>query len=398
MKKPSILIFDVMAGGHGVKNFCAILRSTAWRRFVEEVHVDLMLPTKLHDRLQRELGELERWGVRDVYPIDGLEDYFSAKGRVFETCKLIWQLWKKRYRACFLMYADPMVLFLPAIRLASPWTRIGVYIFRALSHYRAMGYKIGPFAEAETKRAISKNYFLLICQRLRLVNEAWFQDEGAVEWFNQRGGNAHWSPTSLICPDIGPGNNSRATSGFRFTVFGGLAKRKGVFRILSAWKKLPEGVKGKASLRMIGPCIEHDRPQIQALVTEMGDSRISFEPRFVPNEEIRNIYENTDALLLLYEGAMVGPSGVLIQAAAWGVPVLATDIGWIGKTVVQRNLGKTVNPHDEEALIGAMKECVENGFSIDVESGFQWAEMHVPEKYGETFVHVVRTLCETSAS
>lgn len=390
-KNKSILIFDVMAGGHGVKNMCAILRSSSFRKFAQQTQVDLLIPVMLNERLCAELGDLTLYGIRRVYTAVGIEDYHTIKGRIAEIRVLLLRLLKGRYSGCFVQYADPIVLFLPLLRFLNPFTRIGVYIFRALSHYQSMGYKIGPHAQKEVQRAVSKNYFLLFCQRLKLVAVAWFQDEGAVEWFNAHGGTALWSPTALAFSDIGCLRGDQKESGkVRFTLFGGLSKRKGVFDLLQAWERLSDEVKAHASLQLIGPCIAHDRPAVEAEVKRLNDPSIVLDIRFVPNEEIRNIYRQTDVLLLLYRGAMVGPSGVLVQAAAWGVPVLTTDIGWIGKTVKVFSLGRTVNPHDSELLTQTINEIIMNGIEADKEHGFIWARKHLPEAYGMAYVETLK--------
>lgn len=85
----------------------------------------------------------------------------------------------------------------------------------------------------------------------------------------------------------------------------------------------------------------------------MGDpTRYDIRSRFIADAEVAQIFLDSDLVALPYIEA--SQSGVLAIAAAFGKPVIATDVGELGRTVEDGRLGLVVPPADPVSLAEAI--------------------------------------------
>ena len=75
---------------------------------------------------------------------------------------------------------------------------------------------------------------------------------------------------------------------------------------------------------------------------------IIYKKYFIPNEEIEIFYKSADVLILPYK--YVYQSGVLFLSYAFGLPVIATDVGTLREDIVEGKTGYVCKPEDPEDL------------------------------------------------
>lgn len=78
--------------------------------------------------------------------------------------------------------------------------------------------------------------------------------------------------------------------------------------------------------------------------------RITVRSGFVPDEELDTLLRTHSAVMLPYRTDFHAQSGILSQAIAYRVPVVATDVGAVGETVLRFGLGCVVPPGTPAAL------------------------------------------------
>ena len=95
------------------------------------------------------------------------------------------------------------------------------------------------------------------------------------------------------------------------------------------------------------------------LARELGVAeRVRIDEGFIPDKETRHYFDACDVILLSYASGFVSQSGVLLVAANWGKPVLASSGPGPLSTVVRRfGLGVAVEPDSVDWVVS---NCVIN--------------------------------------
>ncbi len=136
-------------------------------------------------------------------------------------------------------------------------------------------------------------------------------------------------------------------AGLNVLMFGRIFAYKGLATLLRAEALLQGRVPGlKVVIAGRG-----DDPMAQRQL--MGDpARYDVRHRFIEDAEVAQLFLDTDLVVLPYaEGSQ---SGVLHLAAAFGKPVVVTDVGELGRTVRARAIGLVVPPDDPGELADAI--------------------------------------------
>ncbi|MCK5124887.1 MAG: glycosyltransferase family 4 protein [candidate division Zixibacteria bacterium] len=125
--------------------------------------------------------------------------------------------------------------------------------------------------------------------------------------------------------------------------------------ILKAFARaLPE--MPQASLRMIGGGPMFD--QLVDLRHELGiDNHVSIED-FIPHRDASQAIREADIMLMPSHNESFGVAAV--EAASFGIPVIATNVGGIPEVVRDKVNGLLINPGDVGALSDAMIELANN--------------------------------------
>lgn len=141
-----------------------------------------------------------------------------------------------------------------------------------------------------------------------------------------------------------------------------LTRRKGHDLTLSALAALPDALRQRITWLVIGPEGEADtvREFRQRIADSDCDIRIMGP---MSNEQIRDIYSVSDLFCLTglpeSSGRVEGFGLVYLEAAAAGLPSIATNVGGVPDAVLADETGLLVDP-DRDAVAGAIAEIVEN--------------------------------------
>ncbi|MBX4925384.1 glycosyltransferase family 4 protein [Rhizobium binae] len=137
-----------------------------------------------------------------------------------------------------------------------------------------------------------------------------------------------------------------------------------LFGRIFAYKGLEHLVRAEAMLKDALPNLRvtvagrGDNPAI--FLPLMGDAdRYDIRNRFIEDAEVAQLFLDTDIVVLPYTEA--SQSGVLNLAAAFGKPVIVTDVGELRDTVEPNGLGMVVPPGDAKELAAAIRTLADNG-------------------------------------
>ncbi|MCX5480717.1 glycosyltransferase family 4 protein [Kaistia geumhonensis] len=134
---------------------------------------------------------------------------------------------------------------------------------------------------------------------------------------------------------------------FRVLLFGRIFAYKGLETLVEAEALLKGRLPG---LRVVIAGRGDDPHEFRPL---MGDpSRYDIRNRFIEDIEVAQLFLDADLVVLPYTEA--SQSGVLNLAAAFGTPVVVTDVGELAATVAPNQLGLIVPAGQPEALADAM--------------------------------------------
>lgn len=136
-----------------------------------------------------------------------------------------------------------------------------------------------------------------------------------------------------------------------FLFFGYVRPYKGVGVFLDALERLAQRESGPWSAVIAGEWYRAPSAEETARVGRLG-SRVRILNRFLPETEVEGLLASASLVVLPYlRGTQ---SGVALQAAAAGRPVLVTDVGGLAETVEEGVSGRIVPPGDAGALADAL--------------------------------------------
>ena len=143
-----------------------------------------------------------------------------------------------------------------------------------------------------------------------------------------------------------------------------LTRRKGHLLTLDALRRLPPSIRQHIVWLVIGPKGEQDYiDELKAAVAASGcDVRIMGA---LPSQQIRDIYSACDFFCLTGDwdssGRVEGFGLVYLEAAAAGLPSVATAVGGVGDAVVPNETGLLVEP-SPPAIAAAIAELTNDAF------------------------------------
>jgi glycosyltransferase involved in cell wall biosynthesis len=147
-----------------------------------------------------------------------------------------------------------------------------------------------------------------------------------------------------------------------FVLFGKIKPYKGVDTAIEAFARLPETLRNRARLRIVGKPYMDLEPLHALLRAHALESRVSIEPRFVADEEIRTLFGPGAVAVFPYRE--IDASGVLPLALAQGRPVIASSIGTFAESLTDGVHGHLARPDDVAGFAAAMAHCIEDrGFA-----------------------------------
>ena len=171
------------------------------------------------------------------------------------------------------------------------------------------------------------------------------------------------SVLGLPSEDVFIGTHPITDRYFRLAAAEGFRKpNDGLFRILFFGRIY--AYKGLAHLIEAEPLIGEDVIPRRVTIAGRGDdmasyieamadpSRFDMRPRRIPDLEAARLFAEADVLVLPYVEA--SQSGVLLIAAAFALPVVASNVGEIGALVAKTQMGLLVPPGDAKELADAI--------------------------------------------
>lgn len=185
----------------------------------------------------------------------------------------------------------------------------------------------------------------------------------------------------------------RRSRGFTVLLFGRLYAYKGLAEFLKA-----EALVGSRipDLRVVIAGRGDDPAAMAGLMGDPG--RYDIRHRFIEDIEVAQLFTDADVVALPYVEA--SQSGVLNVAAAFGKPVVVTDVGELRATVEPNGLGLVVPPRDPQALADALVRLAaepELAASLGARAR-AWAEgPNAPETVGRAAAALYRRIAGRAA-
>jgi glycosyltransferase involved in cell wall biosynthesis len=140
----------------------------------------------------------------------------------------------------------------------------------------------------------------------------------------------------------------------RLLFFGVVRPNKGLHVLLRAMEELDD-----CTLTVAGaPENPRYQEQVRTLAARLPEGRVKLIERFVEDEEVAGLFGRHGLLILPYT-SFASQSGALHDALAYGLPVVATDVGALGGSVRRWGVGRVAPPDDPAALAGAIQEMLE---------------------------------------
>lgn len=137
--------------------------------------------------------------------------------------------------------------------------------------------------------------------------------------------------------------------------FGGLRWDKGIDILLDAVQDLDEDV----VLVVAGPAAYLTNAEVNKRRGGLrGAAEIIARIAYITPEEEHLYYAAADAVVLPYRHAFRGTSGVMQTAVSFGKPLIASDVGEIGRLVREHSLGIVVEPESAPSLREGIREFV----------------------------------------
>lgn len=141
----------------------------------------------------------------------------------------------------------------------------------------------------------------------------------------------------------------------RLLFFGANRRYKELPVLLRAMERLDD-----CTLTVAGPAEDQEyREEIRSLVRRLPPGRVELmDDGFIGGDEKARIFEQSSLVMLPYGPSVTGTSAVMHDALAYGLPVVATDVGSLGESVRRWGIGRVVPPGDAAALAGAISEML----------------------------------------
>ena len=184
-------------------------------------------------------------------------------------------------------------------------------------------------------------------------------------------------------------------------LFGQIDSRKGIFVLLDALEQLSEAEQQQTTLLLVGSIVSAEKSQIQQRIQAVRKTttvQIVVHDTFIPQAEISGFMQLADGVLLLYQAVHVGSSGVLLWAAAFEKPVLATEHGLIGRHVRSRQLGLTVDSASASAVANGLQAMLEEQIVFDPAAARQFAAENSAQNYAQTLYAELTKRCQVSGN
>lgn len=169
--------------------------------------------------------------------------------------------------------------------------------------------------------------------------------------------------------------------------FGSIGARKGIHAVLRSLSLLPDRLQDRFCLVIAGPHWESESAEIARSIEaarSLAGPQIVVRNQYVGDDDIQDVIRASDVVLVAYQ-RHIGSSGVLIRAAAEGVPVVASDWGLVGHYVRDRKLGVVADAEEPSAIAEALARVLNRDLPdriFDPGEARRFAAEHTLEEFG----------------
>lgn len=133
--------------------------------------------------------------------------------------------------------------------------------------------------------------------------------------------------------------------------FGHIRAYKGLPVLLRA---MPQILRQRACRLLVAGEFYEPRERYEKLLAQLGvGERVTIIDRYLPNEEVPDVFAAADLCVLPYVSAT--QSGVAKVAYGFGKPVIVTDVGGLAEEVIDGETGYVVPPQDPGAIAAAVE-------------------------------------------
>ena len=146
-----------------------------------------------------------------------------------------------------------------------------------------------------------------------------------------------------------------ASSVTRFVFLGRIGQRKGAFDLLQAFANLPADCLPQAQLTLAG---DGELDKASDLVKQLNLEDHVELPGWIDLEQRNRLLWDADVFIL--PSYNEGLPMAMLEAMAWGLPVISTPVGGIPEVIVSGENGYLADPGDIKALSAAMQSLVED--------------------------------------
>ncbi|WP_121971076.1 glycosyltransferase family 4 protein [Leptolyngbya sp. BC1307] len=146
-----------------------------------------------------------------------------------------------------------------------------------------------------------------------------------------------------------------ASSVTRFVFLGRIGQRKGAFDLLQAFANLPADCLPQAQLTLAG---DGELEKAGELIKQLNVEGYVELPGWVDLEQRNQLLWDADVFIL--PSYNEGLPMAMLEAMAWGLPVISTPVGGIPEVIVSGENGYLADPGDIKALSAAMQSLVED--------------------------------------
>lgn len=205
------------------------------------------------------------------------------------------------------------------------------------------------YQKAADKQGITD--VLQMCDAMIVLSQSWKDYFASIGMDRDR---IHVLNNIVSPPEKRPENHTDDGK-LHLMYMGEISKRKGGFDLLKTISDNKEYFKGKLVLRMGGNEVDGD---IKATIREYGlESFVSYEGWIAGQKKTDCLnWEDVYILPSYNEGLPIA----ILEAMAYGHPVITTPVGGIPEVVKTGENGVLVTPGDTKAIAAAIKHYVEN--------------------------------------
>jgi glycosyltransferase involved in cell wall biosynthesis len=180
-----------------------------------------------------------------------------------------------------------------------------------------------------------------------------------------------------------------------FLLLGALTKRKGIEQLLEAITLLPDILCQQLCLLIAGHCNQKTKLIFQSKVSQVRHThpvQIIEHYEFISEREVQEYFQMTDVVLAPYQ-KHIGMSGILLQAAAAGKPVLSSNYGLMGELVFRYQLGLAVDSTQASEIAKALTQFLQKPVTqfYSLEKMKKLTQQNTIEKFSSTIFNELMT-------